>query len=502
MCFSSNLKQRNWNWDGDQIIYESIVPSGRPAIGSKKHYLVDVREFILTERNEVMHKTLNEDVRKFIEKIKYGSWEKFQKRDPGCFDYRADIISTFVAYNIKYSTSKGRDPWQFADETLVLKYGDCEDRAFLIASMLLASGVSGYNIRVVLGKIETTYTNKMPTSHDHMWVMYKNENGDWTLLEPLLIHSGKSKEESRLSKSTIESCEYIPYYIFNDTHLWKINHAQNTSTLKKIVDLKKSWSRINPKFAGEVHKSILHDALSPVVNPKGQQWVLQALDKYFFHVAEFGPVVDKIDSGTYTPLEHFDNGYIEESWNLVKQRISEFNQNNDDLDKFARAAHATADFYAHTSYGHFGKTNADGLILCNPDNPTQNCTTPDYTQGTFDLKKFTENKDLWKHGYDAAKKHWAGQLISGRYAQPNDTWKSFEGLIIEGPTRIPSKLLNANDFYFRASLPHHNEIAIDSLDKPSSHRLYADAEFKKQFHLRYDAAVRHIRKIFTDTWKK
>jgi predicted transglutaminase-like cysteine proteinase len=62
------------------------------------------------------------------------------------------------------------------DETLKLRSGDCEDRALLIASMLLASGISSFNVRVALGKFRAW----MGEEHDdfgHVWVMYKDESG-------------------------------------------------------------------------------------------------------------------------------------------------------------------------------------------------------------------------------------------------------------------------------------------------------------------------------------
>ena len=45
-----------WNWDGDCIVHDCVVPSGRPAvghIGKRYEYPIDVREFLVAERNEV-----------------------------------------------------------------------------------------------------------------------------------------------------------------------------------------------------------------------------------------------------------------------------------------------------------------------------------------------------------------------------------------------------------------------------------------------------------------
>ena len=44
-----------YNWDGDEIVPVSIVPSSRPVVGvkGKNDYPIDVREFLVTDRNEL-----------------------------------------------------------------------------------------------------------------------------------------------------------------------------------------------------------------------------------------------------------------------------------------------------------------------------------------------------------------------------------------------------------------------------------------------------------------
>jgi hypothetical protein len=147
MCFSFSkvYQTSNWNWDGERIIHDSIVPSSRPPVAHRKgNYDIDVREFLVSERNVVMRRTLEADIRKFISELKLpnASWDFFRSRDRGSFDFRANIISEFISSAIKYLPTNGLDSWQFPEETLSLKSGDCEDRALLIASLLLASGIS------------------------------------------------------------------------------------------------------------------------------------------------------------------------------------------------------------------------------------------------------------------------------------------------------------------------------------------------------------------------
>ncbi len=186
MCIENSRIQRmrRWNWDGEQIIHESIVPSSRPIVGHQKGgYDIDVREFLVSEKNATMRRTLEKDVKKFIGGLQGASWEHFTSRDPGAFDLRVHVITQFVSEKIKYRSSAGLDPWQFPDETLKSRSGDCEDRALLIASLFLASGISSFNVRVALGKFRAWF-GKTHADFDHVWVMYKDEIGKWQVIEP------------------------------------------------------------------------------------------------------------------------------------------------------------------------------------------------------------------------------------------------------------------------------------------------------------------------------
>jgi hypothetical protein len=207
MCLSSGsiLGLGEWNWDGDEIVQETIVPSKRPTVGKRTgSYDIDVREYIATEHNAVIRKTLREDVPAFLKTLLAGDragagkgdrldrhLELFRSSRPGSFDQRAHILSAYVSHCIVYKKEDAlENHWQLPDETLHLHSGLCEDRAFLLASLLLSSGVSPYNVRVALGRIESQKDGARPQSHDHMWVMYKNERGRWTLLDPLVVRQG------------------------------------------------------------------------------------------------------------------------------------------------------------------------------------------------------------------------------------------------------------------------------------------------------------------------
>ena len=99
MCFANSRVTglRRWNWDGERIIHDSIVPSSRPVVMRQTGwYDIDVREFLVSKDNAIMRRTLERDIRKFIENLEGASWELFVSRDAGSFDLRAYVITEFV----------------------------------------------------------------------------------------------------------------------------------------------------------------------------------------------------------------------------------------------------------------------------------------------------------------------------------------------------------------------------------------------------------------------
>ena len=491
MCFASSPVRdlSRWNWEGDHIIHECIVPSSRPVVGYLKGhaYDIDVREFLITGRNEVVGRTLSRNVKAYVDKIPNG-WELFQSRDKGSFDHRASVITAFVSKAIQYVYTSGRDPWQFPDETLHEKKGDCEDRALLIASLLIASGVSSYNVRVALGKMRLWTASGQAHDRDHVWVMYKTESGRWRVIEPLQTRNFDVRKRPSAKALHPVAAEYIPYFVFNDDHLWQIFHEENPKPSAKIT-LDRDWSQLHPSFAGVVHRNIIEDALAIPACPKQ---VREALLGYFSPaVFGLGPIVDKIDREltTYDPADHFDNGLIDEGWRAVNRRLSQFNRDSTNIDAFARAAHAIADFYSHSSYMHF----ANNAVPCDPDASDLGLSSPPaYGPGsTFDLTKpaFSMNSNLWKGSALEGATAWNGNIISGRYSQKRDSRTFFE--------RVTRTVEGLSPKF--GALPHHAEIAVDGDAKTNP--LYQDPRrYAEQFQFRKAASILHIREAFVNNF--
>jgi hypothetical protein len=76
---------------------------------------------------------------------------------------------------------------------------------------------------------------------------------------------------------------------------------------------------------------------------------------------------------------------------------------------------------------------------------------------------------------------------------------------------IPDNLLTMPGFNKRGWVPHHNEIAVDDVKKDDIHRLYKPGDnpvrndklaYANQFKWRKNAAIQHIRKVYTENKQK
>lgn len=491
MCISSSNVSfaPGVNWDGDYIIKNCKVPSSHVAIGTKIKYETDVREFLVTEKNAVMQETLRIKVQEFMKTDEQR--EYFNSRTEGSFDFRVFTIMSFIKKTIKYKTSKGRDYWRFPDETLAVGSGDCEDVAFLIASLMSGAGISPYNVRVAIGHIIEQKNNREVAQYDHAWVVYKSESGRWKLIEPLLhVDSGKKRVKSRTGVSRKSNASYIydPSFIFNTDHLWSCEHARENGTFRQATFIKE-WNRINPRFAGTIHKKILYDALA------------QADQKFKNHIIHQFVLLNSVDvmdlPWRYKAEDHFDNAQIDEGWSRVKERLKNFiDDPQKNFEAFFQAAHGIADFYAHSSYATFARPDGpDNIqIYWDEDFKPVAHNNPDYRAGgNFDFTHSQPNSK-WQGDYPSRIAHWQGKIISGRYAQRGDHKDTFEGL----STTVPSSMDTSNFW----ALPHHNEIAVDDDKNSHGNIIYRGTDFRTQYTRRYNAAVKHITMVYEKCLEK
>ncbi len=546
MCFPQKLKVRttvDYKWGGDIIVNDPVVASFRRIPGTRKKYDIDVRNFLRTKGNAVISQELTH-VREFAELITVrvekspptdappskeergfdevkGS-EFFLSKKPGAFDFRANVIMSYLSESFTYDTKKTKkDPWLFPEETLSGGAGDCEDFAFLVASMLISSGISSYNVRVALGAVQF-YENGNPVEKPkgHAWVMYKQENSNWRVIEATVLAKAEVVEpvnainKIQVSASTttvpiVSEIEYLPQFVFNDDHLWimdvddkKCHLSQHDLKRDVFPKINKRWNKLNTRFHGDVHKGIIEEAAA------GSPFLDQLEARFRKAFIFFGKVVDDVDNplfNSYTPIEHFDSGYIKQGWAEVAKNIALFKADQQHIFPLCKALHAVADFYAHSTYAHFAKHDAQGNVaIFDPAHIDAPIASADYVADpTFKakLKKCSVNKLVFTgHDRNTVIAGWKGILISGRYAMTKEDGQrkaSLEDSLSESISVIPKGLINdpGDNFSLRGALPHHNEMAVDEPDISPFHVLYDQPNYVKQYGTRRKAAVAHIRHI-------
>jgi predicted transglutaminase-like cysteine proteinase len=198
-----------YNWSGNTIIRDTVIWGKRAVIGYPNIYIpTDIREWMSSKNSEVIKRALQEARLPAV-------------KEAGTFDLRAWRIWDYVAQNVEYIVDKKssgmEDFWLFPEETLMLRKGDCEDSSFLLANLLLASGISEHCVRVVLGQVQST-----DGAFGHAWVVYLNEEGVWCLLESTLDSIPPRLVPADPLTRPGNKHQYQPQFCLNDVHLWWI----------------------------------------------------------------------------------------------------------------------------------------------------------------------------------------------------------------------------------------------------------------------------------------
>jgi hypothetical protein len=457
MCLQPSAVRpyQRWHWAGDEIVPDPIIPASRVVPGTgKKHYPIDIREYLSIEDNAVIRHTL----RRLVRGLKGTGKARFFSRHRGAFDFRALTVASLVGGLAYVPSGRGFDHWLFPDETLANGGGDCEDLAFLLAALLEASGISSYCLRVALGTVIDYSDPGAPRRWDHAWVVYFNEGGAWEILEPLNLAAPR---RGAAVAPQVKDFEYVPHFVFNRHHLWRVRSTETAANraFDEYVADRQFWEGYNPSFAAAVHADIFDEALAGM--PRSQ----------LLRVKAASTLVD-VNVLDYDPRDHFDFAYVDEAWQRVGERLSSGN-----LSDLALAGHAIGDFYAHTFYAHFAeRTDPATLVLYDPS------TALPKRKLVYDFAPFAPLPGCTSSVADA-ESTWKGRLISGQW------WRWY--------ATFPNELERAADFSSHRGLPDHDAVAVDGPAPKPAHRLYADPqEYARQFDLRRKAAVEHIRAVY------
>jgi hypothetical protein len=461
---------QKWRWAGDEIV-DSTIPASRKVPGSEKtRYPIDIREFLSIEHNTVVRKFLDEEV---IDPLPSAGRERFLRNGPGNFDFRLqEICRAFGKFRYRRS-DRGFDHWLFPVETLVQKGGDCEDLAFLLAAMIEEAGVSTDCIRVALGTL-IDHVHPRTKPHDHAWVVYQTEHGVWHVLDPVSWVGGPGRvtdgirgHQRRPESRPLTDIEYVPFYVFNRHHLWRIRSPQSlerTESLPRYLGKRSFWQHFDPAFAKSAHESIFSKAMQGISEDDLQivNWTSLRVDVNVF---------------AYDPRDHFDFAYIDAGWQRIRHRL-----NTGDLRDFALAAHGIADFYAHTLYGQVTAPANGRLPVYDPAHPPVVAKQLDFL---FEDPKFLLPGA--QHSREWARDHWSGRLISGQW------WRWF--------TTYPDKLEKPSELVPRRCLPDHDQLAVDKPTGGGGDHLYDAETYNKQFQWRSAAAIAHVSREW-NRWRR
>jgi hypothetical protein len=461
------------DWSGVLIVNppSTIVRRLLPGRGiSARPVEMDIRGFVPSRPSSVVKDWINEQLRIVARDNPWLGPALARRRERSWYDLVSDTVADIVFREIPYRARNG-DAWQLPEETLALGVGDCEDRATLLASALIAAGISPYNVRVALGTIAVKRARRSRQKrHAHAWVVYRSEHGSWSALEPVPAGSARHANVNFV---------YSPEYVFNGDHQW------STQALE-LPPMRRRWNGLEPTFHGEIHRSIIVQAADAARLPP---FVRSRIGRSFTML--FGNVIDEPDLARYDPRHHFDSALIPHGWGSVLGWLRNYRKkpltDAEGIRCMCWAAHAIGDFYAHSTYAHFLERERRGLVPYDPETGRP-ALTFDYAGDPEFSRAALSYYPRWyvPSHFDRFAK-WRGHAISGRYSLAGDAQSVIEKLVNLAP---PSAFPTAAARSLAGSLPHHDEIAVD--EEHGSNKLYGPARYAAQYRLRYALALAHI----------
>lgn len=204
-CMHNEDKQFKTYWNNKHP-FRPIIYKGRAIPNHKDVVPIDVRQMFwskdyllddVVQKNELYHNNPDNT-----------AWA-CQKYIVENYQYISDIK------NVKFN-----EYWQFPNETLVLKCGDCEDGSLLMAAMMAVAGVPEWRIRVNAGWA----INNRGRKEGHGYVTYcRTKDNNWVILD-WCYHPDPSIRvcDKPLAKNNANYHDI--WFSFNSQHSW--SHKQ------------------------------------------------------------------------------------------------------------------------------------------------------------------------------------------------------------------------------------------------------------------------------------
>jgi len=165
-------------------------------------------------------KRINIDVRQMIWEDDY-MLDKVCGHIAGSNDNKAHWAQKYIVKNIKYVSDKKKadinECWQFPNETLVTKTGDCEDGAILLASMMLCMGIPNWRVRVTAGLVSTGTNAEFG---GHAYVTYcREKDNNWVVLDWCYLQDSALEVRNKPVMRDRKEYQKI-WFSFNNQYSW------------------------------------------------------------------------------------------------------------------------------------------------------------------------------------------------------------------------------------------------------------------------------------------
>ncbi|MDR1113712.1 MAG: hypothetical protein LBL50_01305 [Candidatus Margulisbacteria bacterium] len=126
-------------------------------------------------------------------------------------------LYNYIVNNFKY-TPDALDSWNFVEETIANKSGDCEDLANLLASALIALLMrEGLSYEEANSRVSVT-AGKDSVYGDHVFVEYQDENDARYIIDPAFANGKNIGALSELP--TRQEWNFAVYFRFNDKEIF------------------------------------------------------------------------------------------------------------------------------------------------------------------------------------------------------------------------------------------------------------------------------------------
>lgn len=183
---------------------QDIFFCGRKLPGTNKQIAVDPKIFV-TPTCGIIKKCLKERIKLSED-----------------HDSNALLLQKFVVDRIKYmrdiNTAGCPEFWQFPFETIQAGYGDCEDMAILLATLMLAAGIPDFRVRVTTGLV--TVDPKTAATGGHAYVTYlSEERTQWIPLDTCYLEDSKVPMAKKKLLNENKNYKNV-LFSFNNKHCW------------------------------------------------------------------------------------------------------------------------------------------------------------------------------------------------------------------------------------------------------------------------------------------